>query len=54
MAWKVRGCTKQWNCNVKRVPHVPFTRMTPVQHQAQARVHDPYAYTYGSHGFHSA
>ena len=23
------GCTKQWNCNVKPVPHVPFTPMTP-------------------------
>ena len=29
MAWKVRGCTKQWNYNAKRVPHVPFIRMTP-------------------------
>ena len=25
MAWKVRNCTKQWNCNAKPVPHVPFT-----------------------------
>ena len=29
MAWKVTNCTKQWNCNVKCVPHVAFTRMTP-------------------------
>ena len=28
-AWKVKDCTKQWNCNAKRVTHVPFTHMTP-------------------------
>ena len=28
VAWKVRDCTKQWNYNAKRVPHVPLPDMT--------------------------
>ena len=50
MAPKTRDSTKQWNCKVRCVPHVPFTRMTPIV----SKGNDPYAYTYGTHGLHSA